>query len=262
MIGIAIRHAQAAGLHLRYEDSVVSPKRSKTLAQLWWALYSIECVLTCITGRPRTIAAKDCTVPPPGTMGTEMQASHDNTPPNLSTVSSSISRASGSSMGEAHTDTGVDAFDVAYTGLDILMDKILSGLYSPRKSSNSWKGAQAEISSLSEDLEAWAIKSLPYGPSAAASEHNLSREQLLLHLNYQNAKICITRPCLCRLDLRIKGQSEESARFNQKMAEGCIGAALAITSMLPDPPNPTWFFENGPWWSAVHISKNQCLQKR
>ncbi|KAI0576804.1 fungal specific transcription factor domain-containing protein [Pyrenophora tritici-repentis] len=252
-IGIAIRHAQAAGLHLRNEDVTVDSKRKMALAQSWWALYSIECVLTTITGRPRAIAAKDCTVPPPGTIGTDMQAAHGNAQSNQSISSHSIIRASASSTGEAHTDTVVDAFDVAYVRLDILMGKILSGLYSGKKSAKSWKSAQAKISSLSEELEAWALKSLSHDPSATPSEHNLGREQLLLHLYYQNAKVCITRPCLCRLDLRIKGQSEDSARFNKKMAEGCIGAALAITSMLPDPPNPAWFYKNGPWWAAVHM---------
>jgi hypothetical protein len=138
------------------------------------------------------------------------------------------------------------------------MDKILSGLYSAQKSAKSWKAAQKEIASLSDELEAWALHSLSRGSTAAtaaSSEHDLSREQLLLYLYYHNAKICITRPCLCRLDLRIKGQSEESIRFNQKAAEACIGAALDITSMLPDTPNTAWFYGNGPWWCAVHISK-------
>jgi hypothetical protein len=83
----------------------------------------------------------------------------------------------------------------------------------------------------------------------------LSREQLVLYFCYYNAKICITRPCLCRLDQRIKGQSEESARFCQKSAEACIGAALDICSLLPDSPHPQWFYEKGPWWFAVHTSK-------
>jgi len=255
MIGIAIRHAQAAGLHLRYEDPEISPKRRKTLAQIWWALYSIECILTSITGRPRAIAAKDCTVPPPGVVESDMQTSHGNMTPNQPTMSP-FSRGSGSSIGGQGGGMNVDSFDVAYVRLDILMDKILSGLYSARKSSKSWKSAQAEIASLSEELEAWAVQSLANGPSSATSEHSLSREQLLLYLYYHNAKICITRPCLCRLDLRIKGQSEESSRFNKKMAEACIGAALDITSILPDPPNPKWLYENGPWWAAVHISKH------
>ncbi|KAI0573663.1 hypothetical protein Alg130_09996 [Pyrenophora tritici-repentis] len=118
------------------------------------------------------------------------------------------------------------------------------------------KAAQKEIASLSDELEAWALHSLSRGSTAAtaaSSEHDLSREQLLLYLYYHNAKICITRPCLCRLDLRIKGQSEESIRFNQKAAEACIGAALGITSILPDTPDTAWFYGNGPWWCAIHI---------
>ena len=254
MIGIAIRHAQAAGLHLRHEDPSISPERRKDLARIWWSLYSIECVLTSITGRPRTVSAIDCTVPPPGAKGTEMETPLRETP-----ISSAVSRVSESSAGGTVPNASVDPFDVAYVRLDILMDKILSGLYSAQKSAKSWKAAQKGIASLSDELEAWALRSLSRGPAAAAaatSGHDLSREQLLLYLYYHNAKIYITRPCLCRLDLRIKGQSAESIRFNQKTAEACIGAALDITSILPDPPNPAWYYENGPWWCAVHMSKS------
>lgn len=254
MIGIAIRHAQAAGLHLRHEDPSMSPKRRKALAQIWWSLYSIECVLTSITGRPRAVSAIDCTVPPPGAKGTEME-----TPLRKNAMSSVVSRVSESSASGTTPDGSVDPFDVAYVRLDILMDKILSGLYSAQKSAKSWKAAQKEIASLSDELETWALHSLSRGPAAAtagATGHDLNREQLLLYLYYHSAKICITRPCLCRLDLRIKGQSEESIRFNQKTAEACIGAALDITSTLPDRPNPAWYYENGPWWCAVHMSKS------
>jgi hypothetical protein len=253
MIGIAIRHAQAAGLHLRHENPSISLNRRKALAQIWWSLYSIECVLTSIIGRPRTVSAIDCTVPPPGAKGTEME-----TPLRENEISSAVSRVSESSAGGTVTNAILDPFDVAYVRLDILMDKVLSGLYSAQKSAKSWKAAQKEIASLSDELETWALHSLSRGPAAAiaaASGHDLSREQLLLYLHYHSAKICITRPCLCRLDLRIKGQSEESIRFNQKTAGACIGAALDITSILPDPPNPAWYYENGPWWCAVHMSK-------
>jgi hypothetical protein len=247
MIGIAIRHAQAAGLHLRHEDPSMSPERRKDLARIWWSLYSIECVLTSITGRPRTVNAIDCTVPPPGAKGTEMETPLRETP-----ISSAVSRVSESSASGTVPNASVDPFDVAYVRLDILMDKILSGLYSAQKSAKSWKAAQKGIASLSDELEAWALRSLSRGPAAAAAATSGHE----LYLYYHNAKICITRPCLCRLDLRIKGQSEESIRFNQKTAEACIGAALDITSILPDPPNPAWYYENGPWWCAVHMSKS------
>lgn len=261
IIGIAIRHAQAAGLHLRHEDPSMPSLRKKTLAQIWWALNSIECAITTITGRPRAIYSQDCTVPPPGTVGTEMQrVSRENTTPNVSAALSGVSRASASSTGETSASRNVDTFDVAHVALDIIMDKILSGLYSARKSVKSWSSAQKKIIALSDELEIWASKSLPQGLSAAAvrtTHHNIDREQFLLHLYYYNAKICVTRPCLCRLDVRIKGQSEESARFNQETAKACLGAAMDMAAILPDVPNPAWYYRNGPWWLAVHMSK--CL---
>ncbi|CAN9474373.1 unnamed protein product [Alternaria alternata] len=158
-------------------------------------------------------------------------------------------------IGDPHVIPFADTA-IVFSSSDILMDKILSGLYSAQKSAKSWKAAQKEIASLSDELGTWALHSLSRGPAAAtagATGHDLNPEQLLLYLYYHSAKICITRPCLCRLDLRIKGQSEESIRFNQKTAEACIGAALDITSTLRDPPNPVWYYENGPWWCAVHM---------
>ncbi|KAF1828806.1 hypothetical protein BDW02DRAFT_634918 [Decorospora gaudefroyi] len=255
MIGIALRHAQAVGLHLRHEGLSVSGNRRETLARIWWALYSIESAITAITGRPRVVATKDCTVPPPGAKGTEMQAiPHQTTTAayQLSTSSSAASGAPTSSTPQLGDEGVIAPFEVAYVKLDILMDKILSGLYSARNSTHSWKQAQSEISLLTKALDTWAARSLTPGPLRAtiATER---REQVLLYLYYYNAKICITRPCLCRLDRRIKGQSEESARFNQKTAEACINAALDITSLLPDAANSTWLYENGPWWCAVHI---------
>lgn len=260
MIGMAIRHAQAAGLHLRYENPSIPNDRRNSLAELWWALNSVECVLTAILGRPRAIYANDCTLPPPGTVRTETESkSREATTDNTFTTASVYSRGSGSSTGEKSAAHNLDNFAAAYVRLDILMDKILTGLYSPRKSVRSWKSAQSMIASLSEELETWALQSLPQGaPVAAAAaaatvDHSLDRERLLLYLYYYNAKICITRPCVCKTDERIKRQSEESSRFNQKTAEACIGAALDIAALLPDVPNRSWYYANGPWWCATHM---------
>ncbi|KAJ5054983.1 hypothetical protein PSV09DRAFT_2405658 [Bipolaris maydis] len=251
------RLIQAAGLHLRYENPSIPNDRRNSLAELWWALNSIECVLTAILGRPRVISANDCTVPPPGTVRTETELkSRGATTGNVSTTTSVYSRGSGSSTGEKSAAQNSDNFAPAYVRLDILMDKILAGLYSPRRSARSWKGAQSMITSLSEELETWALQWLPQGASAAAAatvDHSLDRERLLLYLYYYNAKICITRPCVCRMDERIKGQSAESSRFNQKTAEACIGAALDIAALLPDVPKRSWFYANGPWWCATHM---------
>jgi hypothetical protein len=110
------------------------------------------------------------------------------------------------------------------------------------------------MASLLEELKAWALRSLFQGHpfDTTTLEPDVSREQLLLRFYYFSAKICITRPCLCRLDQRIQDQSEASERFNQKMAEACINAGLEIAHLLPERPSPFWVYENGPWWLATH----------
>lgn len=88
------------------------------------------------------------------------------------------------------------------------------------------------------------------------------REQLLLHFYYLSAKICITRPSLCRLDRRAEGRSEGSAEFNRRTAAACVQAALDLALLLPEPPDPRWIYEIGPWWSSVHISEFQGCTKK
>jgi hypothetical protein len=270
MIGTSIRYAQAAGLHLRNEDLSIPTKRKNALAQLWWALHSIECVLTSVTGRPRVIARKDCTVPIP-TIIMGGCAPKSNSPPEGSTLRSNpILPALSSAQSQARqfpnsieTATNPDSFVNAYVRLDLIQHKILSNLYSARPAIHSWKHMQKEISSLTTELNEWALQALPHGSFSAASiaEPCLGREQSVLHFCYLSAKICITRPCLCRLDRCPKGQSEESAEFNWRTAEACVQAALDLASLLPEPLNPRWIYEKGPWWSSVHMSKFQRCTK-
>jgi hypothetical protein len=266
MIGISLRHAQAAGLHLRNEDLSVPLSRKKAMAQTWWALHSIECILTSITGRPRVIYQKDCTVP----LLTCFTEGNSNVKKPKQDISRSQSKhsLSVSSFASGHDSmsfesTGAaldsDLFLSAWTELDIIQHKALTNLYSARTATKSWKHMQREISSLITELDKWVQQTLPpkYFSPVFTGEQLLQRNKLLLFFYYQSVNICITRPCLCRLDRRIKGQSEESAKFNQRMANVCVQAALDLTSWLSEPTNPQWLYEKGPWWSNVHISGSQ-----
>jgi hypothetical protein len=152
----------------------------------------------------------------------------------------------------------LDTFRDSWIKLDLLQHKSLTNIYSARVVNNSWQYMQGEIASLMDELSQWAIEAMPQAPSVTATTMDASqqRKRLLLYFYYQSAKMCITRPCLCRLDQRLKGQSEESARFNQQQADSCIQAALDLTAELTQPRNAQWLYENGPWWSNVHISKS------
>jgi hypothetical protein len=264
MIGIAIRHAQAAGFHLRNDDLNIPFGQKRGVAQTWWALHSIECIITSITGRPRVICWNDCTVPLLNQLvegssrksrsTQQLSTSHSKSATSVSSLTSGQGRAS---QGPADTVAHLDTFLNAWSNLDVMQHKALTSLYSARTVTHSWKHMQREISSLMTELSEWAQEAIPNGlfRKSATERPRQQREKSLLYFYHQSVKIYVTRPCLCRVDRRIKGQSAESARFNQDTADACVQAALDLTSWLPDPTNPQWIYENGPWWSSVHISK-------
>lgn len=261
MIGISIRYAQAAGLHLRNEDITVSISKKRAMAQLWWALHSIECILTSITGRPRVVERKDCTV----ALLSQLMENKSSTAGAMGPydTASNFIQLGASARGKRPAPSPplpapntTELFLDAWTQLDLLQHKTLSTLYAARTAIQSWKYMQGEIASLMGDLEEWAQQAFRHDSSEKknSAETTPSRQRLLLFCYYQSAKICVTRPCLCRLDRRIKGQSEDSANFNQTTATACVHAAIELTSCLPEPANSQWFYANFPWWSGVHIS--------
>jgi hypothetical protein len=85
----------------------------------------------------------------------------------------------------------------------------------------------------------------------------LEREQFLLKGEYWSTKMLVTRPCLCRIDRRIRDESNASAKFNKTSAEACVEAALEMTRLFPDEPDLDFIYSEGPWWAIVHLSK--CL---
>jgi hypothetical protein len=252
-------------MHLRNEDLSLSLDRKRAMAQTWWALHSIECILTSITGRPRVIHQKDCTVPlltslTEGNTTAKKPSQDWSRPlPRHTTVGSSSASSYVPTHSE-HTNTSMDedTFLSAWTDLDIIQHKSLTKLYSAGTAMHPWKHTQDEISSLTTELDKWALQTLPHGAfgTVSATEPSMRREHILLFFYYQSVKICITRPCLCRLDRRIKGQSQESTEFNRSTAEACVQAALDLTSSMPESADSRWIYGKGPWWSTVHISKS------
>lgn len=257
-IGISLRHAQAAGLHLRPEDPSLSADRKTSLSRVWWALHSIESALTAITGRPRVTMLKDITVTSPETLIASKDRSSAKRPAYGGSplkMSQKISEMDGfAEPSKLPSETQLrETFLNAYIEIDIITHKVLATLYSPRTAPESWKQMQKEVASLLLEVEEWALRALPHGILASTALKD-EREYFLLYLYYSSVKIYVTRPCLCRLDLRGNGQSEESAGFDKRIAETCVQAALDLTSRLPNHPDPRWLYERGPWWSIVHIS--------
>lgn len=134
------------------------------------------------------------------------------------------------------------------------MQKALTKLYSARTASGSWERVQRDIASLSGELNSWVAMFLPEELESVHSNihHSVPREQLLLAFSYHSTRLLVSRPCLCRLERRIRGQSNDSALFNNNTAEACVQAAQAITRLLPDHPDNTFAYYQSPWWCIVH----------
>lgn len=264
MIGISLRFALAVGLHLRNEDPSALPDRKETLVRIWWSLHSVECLLSSITGRPCIIDNEDCTVPLPeprphekkqnhhSASGGTSRNPHDYNSFGISPPSSSASE----SFRHAEGRLVAQPFLSEHVKISLITRKVLKNLYSARTASSSWERIQTLISSLTAELDHWAASALTSGSGNPNTnlDFNAQREQVLLSFHYHSIKIQITRPCLCRLERHIKGQSDGSANFNQKMAELCVQAALNLTMLLPDNIDPVAIYQKGPWWDITHNS--------
>lgn len=63
--GLAIRNSLTLGLHVRSEVDDLAEVEKEHRVRVWWALYSLECLLNELTGRPTCISDIDISTPLP-----------------------------------------------------------------------------------------------------------------------------------------------------------------------------------------------------
>jgi hypothetical protein len=264
MIGVAIRLGLALGLHLRNEDESMSSDKKETLARTWWSLHSVECLLSAITGRPCVLAHEDRSVDLPdaieqsrtGTSGSSSSRAKSMRTDNPRTPSDASSGATYSDPGRRQRQPR--SYLDAHLSIGLITQKAIASLYAPRNATRTWEYIQSAITERNNELQEWRRVVLPeedgvsYNPFPSP---NGLRELTLLRFSYYSLIILVTRPCLCRTERRMRGQTAGSADFNQKAAEACVTAAQDMVSMLPEQPNTRYLYENGPWWSIVHHRK-------
>ncbi|KAF2107716.1 fungal-specific transcription factor domain-containing protein [Lophiotrema nucula] len=260
-IGSAIRFALTVGLHLRNDDPQASLHRKETLARIWWGLHSVESLLSAITGRPDVISDNSCTVPLP-TLLLEEQSTESSLRRSSEAMHPSVPLPSASPTSplspESKPSTPVrpipGSFLDARVRISRLTQKVLLTLYSPRATSRPWEQIQNSVSELMVELEEWAFVAMPDKVSdlKRTSESDHQRDQMLLGFHYYSTKLLVTRPCLCRIEYRQQGPTNESTVFDRRTAGACVQAAKAMCTLLPDQPDPKYMYRNGPWWSLVH----------
>jgi hypothetical protein len=271
---VALRSAYSLGLHVRNEDPSASASKRETLIQTWWSLYSLERLLSIITGRPSIIVDSCCSVPlPMSSPGGEPQEEVDarglrtvNSPmSNSPTVSISSKIAANPRVmpeGSRTTDAKPSSYFRAVVQLSIIAQNILTSLYSAGTMIRSPSEIQQDTYLLSQQLDQWS-SSLP--PELRLHEslrepHDVfARERMFLRFQLCSARILLTRPSLTAR--RQQWKDANDASFSKRMADSCIEAAKTIIGSLPDEYSPQ-LYEQCPWWCLVHLimqSISVCL---
>ncbi|KAL5400414.1 hypothetical protein PMIN03_012391 [Paraphaeosphaeria minitans] len=271
---MSIRFGFSLGLHVRNEDRTATAVKKEILSRMWWAVYSLDRTLSAITGRPCVGAEihSSTTLPLPISANdideAIIEAKFGREPKWASATTASPSDAESSRLAStmppgdaAHASYGSGAanagtFLIAIVKLGMVSSNVLTQLYSPNLAKQSWKEIQGSIARLAEDLDAW-LYSLPKDLNPFkdnGQDQTTQQERNILKTYYYSTKILICRPCLCRLDRRIRSQTQSSVNFNHRIAAQCVAAAKSIAACLPD-DMAVWgkkIYEIFPWWSVVH----------
>ncbi|KAF2000680.1 hypothetical protein P154DRAFT_575736 [Amniculicola lignicola CBS 123094] len=270
VIGMSLRFGYSLGLHVRNEDRTATQVKKEVLSRMWWGLYSLESILSNITGRPSVGIASHISVRLPIPLATEdldeaSLASMDVTlgrtilveNPSSGTSSATPSKSDLSGFTESfnvHANSGAFLRETVKIGK--ITQKALVSLYSATMVTNTWEKVQEHIMDTLSEVEDWA-NSLPPDYTflgAHGINEDYIRERTILAMYYYSAKMMATRPCLCRLDRRIGNQTKSSDDFNRNMAVTCVTAAKSVADLLPDDArhHRAAIYRNGPWWSIVH----------
>jgi hypothetical protein len=131
---------------------------------------------------------------------------------------------------------------------------IFHNLYNPASIQGTWSDVQGKIKDLDEQLERWYRK-LPqaFAFRRKQCERGSYEYRLNLGFSYYSTKMTVHRPCLCRLDRKIPGQSNKSLEFNRNSAATCVEAAIEMLQLVPDEPNAVGLIRVGPWWNILHL---------
>jgi hypothetical protein len=143
----------------------------------------------------------------------------------------------------------------AHFTIGVIVQKTTVSLYAPRCGTRAFDYIQATILDRSKELAEWKDAALPMQDGKLMNRFGSQRDLTSLRISYWSAKILIGRMCVCRTERRMKGQTPQSAAFNQKTAELVVKAAQEMVDLLPDQPNPKGLYKVTPWWSLVHHRK-------
>lgn len=269
--GLAIRSAQALGLHLRDVSGLVTAETKEFHAYNWFALMTLESMLTFMTGRPTMINPRDCSVTIPRTFAEGQSPSTTTSPSESSyqrsrmdgrhgTSSSGISEPGQETflnrMTKHDTTQTAAIYFVHYTELCMLTKEIVGELYQPGIRKSKWSDIQSRIERFDRRLFEWKEGvNPPFNVASPSLDPETESCRVTLRILFYSTRTIINRPSLCRSEDRIQGQSSSSKRQNLSQANKCVDSARATLSLILHKPDSTILSEGTMWWILLHHLK-------
>lgn len=280
LCGSAVRGALALGLYLRNLGSCTSDISKEIRYRVWWSLYTVEHLLTVITGRPSCIVDSSCTTPLPVPFD-ESDFQKDDVAQLISAAgrSSYLDRMPLSNSA-ANLDSNTDdetsetpeegetrmtkaewlkslppcmsLYFLHLTSLTTIAKRMTVKLYGPEALQSPWASTEFTIQSLMLEIDSWFMN-LPSAydfTSTQTSQCPLGQRMGLAYLFY-STKIGITRPCLCRLE-GSQIEDDKTQEFCNKTAAECVESACHMLTLFPDTPDAALLHRMSPWWCTLH----------
>ncbi|KAJ5578553.1 uncharacterized protein N7459_007517 [Penicillium hispanicum] len=276
--GSSVRGALALGLHLRNMGSCTSDTSKEIRYRVWWSLYTVEHLLSVMTGRPSCIVDSSCTTPLPvpfdesdfqkdevvqlispagrGTFSLLEQMPLGNNAASLDSDTNDTPAESDTKMSRTEYLKGlppcISLYFLQLTSLAIIAKRMTVKLYSPDALQSPWASTEFTIQSLILDIDSWFMN-LPSAydfTSTQTSQCPIGQRMGLAFLFY-STKIAITRPCLCRLDPS-PPEGDKTHEFCMKTAAECVESACHMLTLFPDTPDAALLHRISPWWCTLH----------
>ncbi|CZR65645.1 uncharacterized protein PAC_15545 [Phialocephala subalpina] len=281
--GLAIRQALTLGLQVRSHAESLSDYDKEQRVRLWWCLYTLECLLNELTGRPSCISDQDISAVLPlninehDIQGSQFMYSSSPVSEQFSRRASRGSRSSDSRPTATYQmPAGIpqplihkfpalslpvtnSTYFIYRVQLCIVSHEIVTQLYCAATTKAKWSSVQSTIKRIDSRLLSWR-DTLPSSfnitfdswTSPDLSSPNIL-QRLGLAMIFNSSRMILFRPCLCRFERRVESHSKESKDFNQEAAEICIHSARTMINLIHwCSSSVEKLYAITPWWNTLH----------
>ncbi|KAL4969445.1 Zn(II)2Cys6 transcription factor [Aspergillus stella-maris] len=263
--GRAVRSAIALGLNLRASSDDIDPVSKETRTQIWWSIFSIEHLLTSMTGRASSVDYRSMSLYPPIPYD---EGQFDSS--KLHNLLASIQVREERLQWTVHANDlnlnertqwfrSLPATQSLYffllVDLFLITHAAVLAVYGLTAKNGT---GQSEIPRHQEKLYTWLSNLKP--PFAFTNEDGkldvdrTSKSQVSLALEFYSSQIILARPCLTRPDVKAGTNIRfPRSRFGNDTAKTCIHSAVALIAVLPETPDTDWILHKTPWWCILHF---------